>query len=48
MELKILFASSGEKLHEPLQVSLKGDEAERIVAEVDPFVKQVEVTDYFE
>jgi putative nucleotidyltransferase with HDIG domain len=48
VELKIIFTSSGEKLEEPIPVVLEGNEAERIVAEVDPFVKGIEVTDYFE
>jgi len=48
VELKIIFSSSGEKLDEPIPVALIGSESERIVAEVDPFVKGIEVTDYFE
>ncbi len=48
MELKIIFSSSGEKLDEPIPVDLVGSESKRIVAEVDPFVKGVEITDYFE
>ncbi len=48
VELKIIFSSSGEKLDEPIPVELVGNESERIVAEVDPFVKGIEVTDYFE
>ncbi|OHB31449.1 MAG: hypothetical protein A2X84_11795 [Desulfuromonadaceae bacterium GWC2_58_13] len=48
VEMKIIFSASGEKLDEPIRVALVGNEATRIVAEVDPFVKRIEVTDYFE
>ncbi len=46
--LKIIFSSSGEKLDEAIPVELTGGESHRIVAEVDPFVKGIEVTDYFD
>jgi putative nucleotidyltransferase with HDIG domain len=47
VELKILFCASGEKLDHPIPGALIGNEAQRIVAEVDPFIKGIEVTDYF-
>ena len=45
--LKIIFGTVGEKLPEPFTLELNGVEAKRIVGEVDPFVKGIEVTDYF-
>jgi len=48
VELKILFDGEGRKLSDPRRLKLDGSEAKRIVAEVDPFVKGIEVTDYFE
>ncbi len=45
--LKIIFGTVGEKLPEPVILELNGVEAKRIVGEVDPFVKGIEVTDYF-
>ncbi len=48
VRLKILFDKNGACLAEPRRLDLSGPEAQRIVAEVDPFLKGVEVTDYFE
>lgn len=45
--LKILFGKAGEKLPEPYSLDLSGADVIRIVGEVDPFVKGIEVTDYF-
>ncbi|MEJ2200507.1 MAG: hypothetical protein P8X63_05785 [Desulfuromonadaceae bacterium] len=47
LELKVLFSASGEKLEQPIAIALAGKEGARIIAEVDPFVKGIEVTDYF-
>lgn len=48
VELKILFDSDGEPLDDPVLRELSGDNAKRIVAEVNPFVRGIDVTDYFE
>ncbi len=45
--LKIIFGTVGEKLSTPFNLELNGIESKRIVGEVDPFVKGIEVTDYF-
>mgnify|MGYP001210820741 FL=1 len=45
--LKILFGKVGEKLPEPFDIELTGSDSNRITGEVDPFVKGIEVTDYF-
>lgn len=46
--LKIIFGTVGEKLPKTYILELNGIEAKRIVGEVDPFVKGIEVTDYFD
>jgi len=45
--LKILFGTVGERLPKPYDRELTGSEVIKIVGEVDPFVKGIEVTDYF-
>jgi len=45
--LKILFGTVGEKLPTPYDIELTGSDVIKIVGEVDPFVKGIEVTDYF-
>jgi hypothetical protein len=45
--LKMLFGKVGEKLPEPFMLDLSGADVIRIVGEVDPFVKGVDVTDHF-
>lgn len=47
VELKILFDAEGNRLEAPGQLFLSGAEAQRIVGEVDPFTKGVDVTTYF-
>lgn len=47
VKLKILFDSSGIKLNAPPIVELLNAETARIVGEVDPFSKGVDVTEYF-
>lgn len=47
VDLKILFDPSGRRLHEPGFLHLVKEETRRIVAEVDPFTKAVNVTDHF-
>lgn len=48
VRLKILFDSDGELHDEQVLLDLSEEEATRIVAEVDPFVHGIDVTDYFE
>jgi len=47
IRLKILFNAAGEKLNEPVELMLERGGLERIVAEVDPFSKGIEVAEYF-
>ena len=47
IKMKILFDSVGNKLTVPPIVELVNDETARIVGEVDPFTKGVDVTEYF-
>ncbi|MBE0503298.1 MAG: HD-GYP domain-containing protein [Desulfuromonadales bacterium] len=47
VKLKILFDSSGNRLTDLPLVELIGAETARIVGEVDPFTKGVDVTEYF-
>lgn len=47
VKLKILFDSNGTKLVTPPLVELVNAETTRIVGEVDPFTKGVDVTEYF-
>ena len=45
--LKILFDGDGKFLPDPRPLSLAGHQAGRIVGEVDPFLKGIEVASYF-
>lgn len=47
VKLKILFDQAGVKLPMPPVVELVNEETARIVGEVDPFTKGVDVTEYF-
>lgn len=47
VKLKILFDSTGQKLVDLPIVELVNEETGRIVGEVDPFTKGVDVTEYF-
>lgn len=47
LKLKILFDGMGEKLSAPTLLDLSNAETERIVGEVDPFTRGVDVTEYF-
>lgn len=47
VDIKLLFSPDGNRLEQPLPISLSGEAAKRIVGEVDPFTKGIEVTDYF-
>jgi putative nucleotidyltransferase with HDIG domain len=46
VRLKILFDDNGQALSSPESLNLHGDEARRIVAEVDPTSKGIQVADY--
>ena len=46
-EIKILFAASGEQLAEPFLLHLHSAQPRRIVAEVDPYSKGIEVANFF-
>ncbi len=48
VQLKIIFDAEGKKLAQPLPRKLSGAQAQQIVTEVDPFLKGIEVTDYFD
>lgn len=48
VDLKILFDQQGSRLDEPQPRHLEGEQLGGIVAEVDPFLKGVTVTDYFD
>lgn len=48
VQLKILFDENGEKLAQPQRRDLAGAEASRIIAEVDPFSKGIDVVEYFD
>lgn len=47
VQLKILFDAEGRNLDPPRLVDLTGPDSRRIVAEVDPFVRGIDVTDFF-
>jgi len=46
VRLKILFDENGKLLTEPGRLDLRGPDSRRIVSEVDPFAKGIEITDY--
>lgn len=48
VRLKILFDARGTRLADPPQIELRGPEARRIVAEVDPAPKGINVMEYFD
>ena len=48
VRLKILFDQAGNLSGDPPQRDLYGEEARRIVAEVDPFLKGIEISDYLD
>jgi len=48
VRLKILFDENGQLLAEPRRLDLLGADSRRIVAEVDPFAKGIEVADYLD
>jgi putative nucleotidyltransferase with HDIG domain len=48
VRVKILFDQNGTLLAEPRRIDLQGTDSQRIIAEVDPFTKGIEVTDYLD
>ena len=48
VRLKILFAADGRPADQPLRRELSGREAPRIVAEVDPYDRGIEIADYLD
>jgi hypothetical protein len=46
VQVKILFDGAGAQLNQPRLINLAADEKKRIVSEVDPFLKGVDVVDY--
>lgn len=48
VRVKILFDPNGTLLAEPRRLDLLGTESRRIIAEVDPYAKGIEVTDYLD
>ena len=48
VDLKIITTSEGDKLARPTLATLTGTELARIVAEVDPVGRSIEVTEYFD
>lgn len=47
-DIKVIFNSDGDLLEEPYQLHLGPDQPRRIVAEVDPYTKGIEVTDFID
>ncbi|MDY0269263.1 HD-GYP domain-containing protein [Trichloromonas sp.] len=48
IDLKIITTGNGDKLPQPIPATLNDAEIKRIVAEVDPVGRNIEVTDYFD
>ncbi len=48
VDLKVLFNPSGTLLEEPYMLQLRPDQPRRIIAEVDPHSKGLDVTDFFD
>ncbi|BCR06131.1 cyclic diguanylate phosphodiesterase [Desulfuromonas versatilis] len=47
IDLKVLFDGDGERLAEPVVRHLPGSQSKRIIAEVDPFSRGIEVGEFF-
>lgn len=47
-EIKVIFSAAGELLAEPTRLSLGPTQPRKIVAEVDPFSKGIDVVDYLD
>jgi HD-GYP domain-containing protein (c-di-GMP phosphodiesterase class II) len=48
VDIKMLFNPAGTLLEEPFMMKLHPDQARRIIAEVDPHTKGIDVTDFFD
>jgi putative nucleotidyltransferase with HDIG domain len=48
VDLKVIFDPAGTLLEEPFMLKLQPNHARRIVAEVDPHTKGIDVTDFFD
>jgi putative nucleotidyltransferase with HDIG domain len=48
VDLKVIFDPAGILLEEPFMLKLQPNQARRIVAEVDPHTKGIDVTDFFD
>jgi HD-GYP domain-containing protein (c-di-GMP phosphodiesterase class II) len=48
VDIKVLFNPAGSLLEEPLRIQLRPNQPRRIVAEVDPQTKGIDVTDFFD
>jgi putative nucleotidyltransferase with HDIG domain len=48
VDLKVIFDPAGTLLEEPFMLKLQPNHARRIVAEVDPHIKGIDVTDFFD
>ena len=48
VDIKIIFNAAGALLEEPLRIQLRPNQPRRIVAEVDPQTKGIDVTDFFD
>ncbi|MCK4507447.1 MAG: HD domain-containing protein, partial [Desulfuromonadales bacterium] len=48
VDLKVIFDPAGSLLEEPFMLQLRPDQTRRIVAEVDPQTKGIDVTDFFD
>ena len=48
VDLKVLFSTAGKLLEEPYMLELRPNQPRRIVAEVDPHTKGLDVTDFFD
>ena len=48
VDIKVIFNPAGTLLEEPFVMQLRPDQARRIIAEVDPHTKGIDVTDFFD
>jgi len=48
VDIKVIFDPAGTLLEEPFVMQLRPNQARRIVAEVDPLTKGIDVTDFFD
>ena len=48
VDIKVLFNPAGALLEEPFRIQLRPNQPRRIIAEVDPQTKNIDVTDFFD